>query len=83
MALESGRDWIDRSRGALLGQRARLLTSAWCRHFGAIFGLSVLKYLSNINGVRIVYLFIAETVKAKRNKSFHRLDVYFSMKIIL
>lgn len=39
--------------------------------------------VSNINGVRIVYLFIAETVKAKRSKSFHRLDVYFTMKIIL
>lgn len=38
MALESGRDWIDRACGALLGQRARLLTSAWCRHLELFLG---------------------------------------------
>lgn len=58
MALESGRDWIDRSRGALLGQRAGRPTLRLMLSLGAIFGLSVLKYglyVSTIDGVEVFY----------------------------
>lgn len=41
MAFESGRDWIDRLCGALLGQRAGPLTLRLVLSIQAIFGLSV------------------------------------------
>lgn len=45
MALESGHDWIDRSCGALLGQRAGRLTLRLMLSLEAIFGLSVMRCL--------------------------------------